>query len=216
MPSWRSSLPHARSHAVEHVGVVAAADRHLQPVQRQLRAGEGERRERGDLVGPPEGGVEVAEALHEARGRCASSPLQVSAPRSIARAGPAPARSDSRWIDQWSTSSPSLAAGMPNRAAGVATRRSQATASWVPAPEGGAVDGREVRAGIVAQRGEHLAQPVGEAGVLHAGEVGAGAEVPAGTGEHDHAGARRCGRGRRGAARAPRGRARCAARPDRS
>ena len=88
MPSCRSSLPQARSQAASTSGSSPRPHPHLQPVQGELGPGEGERRERGDLVGPPKRGIEVAEALDEAE-RVGSSPLQVSAPRSIARAGPA-------------------------------------------------------------------------------------------------------------------------------
>src|SRR5206468_3167917 len=58
--------------------------------------------------------------------RSASVPSNVSAASSIARAGPWPARRATRCTVQWSTTSPSLAAGMPKRASGVATRRSHA------------------------------------------------------------------------------------------
>ena len=50
----------------EHVGVVATAHAHLQPVQGELGAGQRERGQSGDLVSPPEGCIEVAEA-HLAR-----------------------------------------------------------------------------------------------------------------------------------------------------
>ncbi len=66
--------------------------------------------------------------------RSASAPVMVSAARRMARAVLGPARVATRWTVQWLTIRPSLAAGMPKLAPAVATRRSQATASWVPAP----------------------------------------------------------------------------------
>ena len=87
---------------------------------------------------------------------------------------------------QWSTISPSRAAGMPNRAGGRRHPQVAGDGQLGPRAQGGAVDGGDERSGIVAQRGQQLAQAVGEAVVLHPGEVGAGAEVPAGSGEHHH------------------------------
>ena len=106
--------------------------------------------------------------------------------------------------------------GTPNRAAGVATRRSHATASWVPAPSAApstaARCGRGSSRSVASTSRSRSVKP----GVLHAGQVGAGAEVAAGAGEHDDARALRRGRAPRAAGRAPRGRGRCAARPGRS
>ena len=97
-------------------------------------AGDRQRRQRGDLVSPAEGVVEVAEALHEpdaggvltavGLGRRAASRGSARPRRGATGAGSSSGR----------PSGPSLAAGIPKRAAGVATRRSQATASCVPAP----------------------------------------------------------------------------------
>ena len=118
MPSWRSSLPHARSHARVHVRVVPSADRHLEPVEGQLRAGQRQRRQGRDLVRPAEGRLEVAEPLHEpeplgvlaavGRRRRAASPGPARLRRAATAAGSSSGRPSGRGAP----------AGIPNRAPG--------------------------------------------------------------------------------------------------
>ena len=70
----------------------------------------------------------------------------------------------------------------------MATRRSQATASCVPRPRAAPSTAATCGRGSSRSVDEHLPQAVGEPGVLDAGQVGAGTEVPARTGQHHHPG----------------------------
>ena len=151
MPSWRSSLPHAAVPRREHVGVVAAPDAHLEPVQRELRPGQGERRERGDLVGPAEGGVEVAEALHEAEAvrllAAAGLGAEEHGPR---RPGAGEERQplDRPVVDQ----QPELGGGDAEPGGGGGHPQVAGHGQLGARAERGAVDRGQVRTGVVAQR----------------------------------------------------------------
>ena len=62
--------------------------------------------------------------------------------------------------------SPSLAAGMPKRASGVATRRSHAIASWVPAPSAAPSTAAITGFGTSRSAAQRAAQRLDERGVL--------------------------------------------------
>jgi hypothetical protein len=80
---------------------------------------------------------------------CAAAASTVAAVSSIDDAVAGPVSSARRCTVQWSTTRPSLAAGIPNRLRSVATRRSQAMASCVPAPSAGPSTAAMVTSGAV-------------------------------------------------------------------
>ena len=75
---------------------------------------------------------------------------------------------------------------MPKRLAGVATRRSQAIASCVPAPSAGPSTAAIVGIGSSLKPRSTSAEQRGELALLDAGEVGAGAERRRRAGQHEH------------------------------
>ena len=106
-------------------------------------------------------------------------------PSSIARAIGHPSSRAMRSTVQWSTTRPSRAAGMPKRLAGVATRRSQAMASCVPAPSAGPSTAAIVGIGSSMKPRSTAEQRRRELALLDAGEVGAGAERRRRAGQHE-------------------------------
>ena len=81
---------------------------------------------------PGQGVVQAAEPLHEAQ-PVGLSPLSLGGEEHGPGRSVAGQRGQALAV-QASTARPSRPAGMPKLACGVATRRSQATANWVPAP----------------------------------------------------------------------------------
>ncbi|MDZ7732293.1 MAG: hypothetical protein U5R31_03555 [Acidimicrobiia bacterium] len=73
--------------------------------------------------------------------------------------------------------SPKRAAGTPKMASEVATRRSQAMASCVPAPSAAPSTAASAGRGVLRSGDQHLVEAGGEGGVLDGPEIGAGAEV---------------------------------------
>ncbi len=121
-----------------------------------------------------------------ARARSASSS---SAARSMDRAVPWPASRARRCTVHWSTIRPSLAAGIPKRAVGSTTRRSQAMASWVPAPSAAPCTAAMIWYGRGADDFEQVTQRRRQRRPVDQGQVGAGAEVRPGPGQHHRPGA---------------------------
>ena len=74
MPSWRSSLPQAASAAACTSGSSPRPTGISRRLRASLCAGDGERRERGDLVGPRRGPRRGRRCAGRARAACASSP----------------------------------------------------------------------------------------------------------------------------------------------
>ena len=110
----------------------------------------------------------------------------VSAASRIERANPCPTSWASFSIVQWSTIKPSFADGIPNRARGPTTRRSQASASWQPAPSAGPSTAATVQMGSWLRTSSVAAHHGGRRGVLHVAEIRAGAERGPFAGQHQH------------------------------
>ena len=116
---------------------------------------------------------------------CSCSAVYVCAAINIARAIGGENSVASRRTVQWSTTSPSLAAGTPTTDVGVAMRRSVAIANWAPAPSAGPSIAAITGTVSVAETSEHGAQVGRELTLLDAVEIGAGAERRRGAREDD-------------------------------
>ena len=125
-------------------------------------AGDGERGQGGDVLGPGQGLAGPAHPVDQAEAEGIGAGHDVGGQQD----GPGPrwpASAATRWTVQWLTISPSLAAGMPKLAVAVATRRSHATASWVPAPRAAPSTAAMVGKGV-SQAVEHPLEQRGERG----------------------------------------------------
>ena len=174
----------------EHLRVLAASDRHLQGVQSRLVRGDRERCQGRDLVGPAEGGFQVAQPLHQAQ------PVGVLAPQGLGAEQHRPGGSVPRQARQaldgpLVDGEPQLGRRYPEAGCARGDPEIAGHRQLRPGAEGGAVDGSDHRPGIVVQRGEDLVETGCEAFVLHAGKVGTRAEGVAGSCQHEHPGAGR-------------------------
>ena len=106
----------------------------------------------------------------------------------MSRAAPSPQVRATRSRVQWSTIRPSLATGTANRAVGPDDAHVAGDGELHPEAHAGALDRGDGRHRGGGEVFEHLGEAGGERDVLELGEVGAGAEVALGAGEHDGAG----------------------------
>ena len=120
MPSATSSLAHARRTASS---TSASASAGFEPVERELVAGDGERRQRRRSRRPRHRVVQACRSAAPGPSVAAVAPSTSSAASSMARAGPCPASSASRCTVQWSTIRPELGRG--DAEAGVSRRDAQ-------------------------------------------------------------------------------------------
>ncbi len=148
-----------------------------------------ERREGRDLVGPPERLVEVADALHEPHPRGVLPAVGLRGeehrPRR-ARPGEQREALHRPVVD----GEAELRGGDPEARGRRGDTQVARDRELRAGAEGGPVARGDDRSGIVAQRAEHASQQVGEAGILHAGEVRPGAEVATRAREHEDTGSR--------------------------
>ena len=141
----------------------------------QLVTGHAQRGEIGDGLAPGDGVFRRAQPLHEAQAMGIAAADRFGSDEDGA-GGRAADEGDQAVDGPPVDHDPELGGGHAETAMGVATRRSQAAASWRPGAEGGAFDGGDGGRRQLRDPIEHGPQRGGEAGALHAGQIGAGAE----------------------------------------